>query len=239
MPRYDTLSRYIINEGEISKVKLFVDAGADIQLEDGALSDHDKYMDHGRTPLAKALDNLNWTVAQYLLDNGASITFGMEIGRHNSVLHLLVLRAFREAANKITSSMETLLLIIRRLMDHPTSRQMDLINNQNHEGVSPLEMAIKLGLPEVVEILVARRFYPERIAILGSTLFDRITDPHDVGYLFCIEGENLVLDLDMNITKPAMSFSDYRRRLEKIKDRFQYRQPSHGRYVEIDIEEVE
>ena len=232
------LSRYIMIEGEISKVKLLVDAGADIQLEDGALSDRWRYVD-GRTPLANALDKLNWAVAQYLLDKGASIIFGVKIGRRNSVLHLLVLRAFREAANKITSSMETLLLIIRRILDHPTGRQMDLINNQNHEGVSPLEMAIKLGLPEVVDILAAESFFPEHMTMLGSTLFDRVTDIHNVGNLFCVEGENLLMHVDMDITEPSMSFSDYRRRLEKIKDRFQYRPPSHGRYVEIDIEEVD
>jgi hypothetical protein len=135
--------------------------------------------------------------------------------------------------------METLLLIIRRILDHPIGRQMDLINNQNHEGVSPIEMAIKLGLPEVVEILAARSFFPENITILGSTLVDRVTDIHNVGNLFCVEGENLVMHVDMDITEPSMSFSDYCRRLEKIEDRFQYRPPSHGRYVDFDIEEVD
>lgn len=117
------------------------------------------------TALAYSLVNLEWPVARYLLDNNATYKIGINGDHQHTVLHLVIRHTLRIQGEKDVAAMVALLNILEKLLEHPVSMETNLINIKDHNGISPLRMAIDFMLPDVVKRLLNPKYGMDRAIV--------------------------------------------------------------------------
>ncbi|KAK3365329.1 hypothetical protein B0T24DRAFT_683946 [Lasiosphaeria ovina] len=202
----------------LAAVKVLVQAGANVRCEGRIVEDQDDLDGRpraGETALAYAIGAFNWEIAEYLLEKGASLEYGVACGRRQTVLHLLVNETFIGVANNRTGYMEKALFLASKLLTHDRGR--DLANEPNYQDITPCDLAMVLGLPLLLEAFI--RIAPRGVGAvaleLGPIICDQTTSIGKVPRMFQVDGEDIVLSF--GDVQGRVSFVDYKKRLESVK----------------------
>ncbi|KAF4494291.1 kinase [Fusarium agapanthi] len=110
-----------------------------------------------QTALSHSLYAMNWGIANYLLNCGASVECGVHSGHHKTVLHILIFKASQTDWDTSQGKTEMFMRILGDLVSHPKAKEQDLIHRVDYKGTDALGHATYLGLPHVVRILLDRR----------------------------------------------------------------------------------
>lgn len=201
-----------IKDEVYSKVQILVQAGADLDVETPHSKQPKNGVDCCLTALAHSLDNLEWGVAKYLLERGATIEFGVSTGHRHTVLHLLVYKAFRTHPIYGQGETETLIVMTRNLLAHPIAKEKDLINILNYDGVSALKMAVFFGLSHIVQIFLERRHGISKQIVADVSSMVRNLTPENAPPFVVADGVEPPKNPGGNSRRYA--FSDYKRRMD-------------------------
>ncbi|KAK4217581.1 ankyrin repeat-containing domain protein [Rhypophila decipiens] len=171
-PQYDSLVEHQ------EKVKAVIEAGCDIDAEDGLGSDsYHRRSTFGkrpgdemaccRTALAYALDDLHWATGQYLIERGAKLDFGVQSGHRQTVLHLLVYKVCRlrikvrdNGDAEQRNEADSVEWAIKDLLVHPIVIKKGLLNMRNYQGLTALDVAKSCRVGSVMRILCDERYAP-------------------------------------------------------------------------------
>ncbi|KAF5970644.1 protein kinase-like (PK-like) [Fusarium bulbicola] len=110
-----------------------------------------------QTALSHSLYTMNWGIANYLLNCGASVECGVHSGHHKTVLHILIFKASQTDWDTSQGKTEMFMRILGDLVSHPKAKEQDLIHRVDDKGRDALGHATYFGLPHVVRILLDRR----------------------------------------------------------------------------------
>ncbi|KAM0372849.1 hypothetical protein ACHAPY_009454 [Fusarium culmorum] len=141
-----------------AKVQALVQAGSQLNTEQACARTIPKEKWRCcRTALSHSLYAMNWGIANYLLNCGASVECGVHSGHHKTVLHVLIFKAFRADWDTSQGKTEMLMRILGDLVSHPKAKEQDLIHRVDYNGRDALGHATYFGLPHVVRILLDKR----------------------------------------------------------------------------------
>ena len=187
-------------EGFVERVGILLDYGVNPNIE----SLHD---DHAtvmysccRTALSDALNRLHWDVAEILLDRGCSTSTGISGGHRHTVCHLMIWRSYLNQELPPEDANDKVQSIFHKLLDHPIVRSLNLVNEPDFRGNTPLQLAIHLGVPHCVNILLDH----------GCSLETATGDEHVMSLLdrLFLHPPLFVYDENVN-SKPIESHADY------------------------------
>ncbi|KAL5093848.1 hypothetical protein Trisim1_009325 [Trichoderma cf. simile WF8] len=170
---------YGIKEDLMAKVKLLIDIPRDDLDIESFHTGRDG--DCCCTALAYSLISLEWDIAELLLDRDVSLDLGIKGGHRQSVLHLLIHHASRILSRKQNVEWGVLLGVLDKLLRYLASKGRNIVNTIDHNGNTPLRLAINYGLPSIVKKLLWRDYgiFKETVqgeyALLQQSL---LTTPH-------------------------------------------------------------
>ncbi|RSL51976.1 hypothetical protein CEP53_008253 [Fusarium sp. AF-6] len=192
-----------------------VEAGSNINAEvaDGKL-DQEEWKCCW-TPLACSLYYLNWDIAEYLLDNGASLEYGSSSGYLSTVLHLLIFKALRFCPGFQQKEYLKLIDIIESLLSRQEVRETELINKVNYQGIDALCLSVMFGLVHIVIILMDERHGLGRDSIQGvvsllPSLLMPVMAPKFVAF------DEAEKDMIKSRNLPCYMISEYAEQLQEI-----------------------
>lgn len=158
-------------------VLALVGLGADLNVETNHRPEWGE-MTCCHTPLAHAISDGVWEIAELFLDREASTEIGLSGGHRSTILHLLVERASHTVAYGYPRKLLELRLLLQNVLDHPIVQQRQLLEVEDYNGITPLGLAIQLGVPNYVEIFLgwgARAVFPAK----GTSLPEFVTSLHE------------------------------------------------------------
>ena len=200
----------ISNHESSESLRILLSKGAILNIE----SDHRDggHMECCHTPVASFLARHSWKFAELLLDRGCSMIFGVSGGHEQTLAHLIIFGGFIDATHPNKNDRESL---FESVLDHPKVRQSNIVNHENYQGYSPLEMAIELGLPRYAKILLEHGCnYRLPVSRNISTFVD-----HKLQYPppFVVHERIVAERNNETAKKPLMSHSQYRDSLTAIR----------------------
>ncbi|RSL60765.1 hypothetical protein CEP54_006574 [Fusarium duplospermum] len=198
-----------------AKVQALVEAGSNINAEVTAAKGDPDQWKCCWTPLACSLYYLNWGVAEYLLDNGASLEYGSSSGDLSTVLHLLIFKALHFCPGFQQKEYSTLVDIIESLLSRQEARDFGLINKINYQGIDALRLSVMFGLVDIVSILMEKRHGLGRdsikqVASLMPSLLMPVMAPKFVAF------DEAERDMIKSRNLPCYMISQYEKKLQKI-----------------------
>ncbi|KAF9775137.1 hypothetical protein IL306_006786, partial [Fusarium sp. DS 682] len=142
-----------------AKVQALVQAGSELDMEEACARTAPDEGDWRccQTALSHSLYAMEWGIANYLLNCGASVECGVHSGHRKTVLHVLIFKASQTDWDTSQGKTEMFMRIIGDLLSHPKAKEQDLIHRVDHKGMDALGHATYFGLPHVVRILLDRR----------------------------------------------------------------------------------
>ncbi|RMJ16660.1 hypothetical protein CDV36_003651 [Fusarium kuroshium] len=198
-----------------AKVQALIEAGSNINVEvaDGKL-DQEEWKCCW-TPLACSLYYLNWDIAEYLLDKGASLEYGSSSGYLSTVLHLLIFKALRFCPGFQQKEYFKLVDIIESLLSYQEARETGLINKVNYQGIDALRLSVMFGLVHIVMILMDERHGLGRDSIQGvvslmPSLLMPVMAPKFVAF------DEAERDMIKSRNLPCYMISEYAEHLQEI-----------------------
>ncbi|KAI1417916.1 hypothetical protein F5Y13DRAFT_199041 [Hypoxylon sp. FL1857] len=205
--------------------KMMVESGADLYTEDGETISAEiekdrraklRYMNSGRTALAWAVYSLDWKIIQYLLDHQAPLDFGTAHKQRQSVLHLLLYRAFGIASKNTPGELEKSMFIARNLLSHRAVIKADLINRSNYDEWTPFSMAIVLGLPFLLDTFIKHQGgIPDEVQSWGLQFCRKFASRGELPPMVEIKDNEVFLwgDIYRSFTLP---FREYKEGIAKV-----------------------
>ncbi|KAK3995168.1 hypothetical protein QBC44DRAFT_356573 [Cladorrhinum sp. PSN332] len=202
--------------GSLAAVKVLVQAGASVRAERRMMKHDQQDNGGGETALACAIVIFNWEIAEYLLEKGGVLEYGVMCGGRQTVLHLLVLETFLGMTNNTPGCIEQALFIARKLLAYDPER--DLANEPDFHNLTPCELAIFLGLPVLLDAFVrgAPRGISSSALELGLAICADVTSIDKAPGMFEVDGEELVFVLPGMQGECRLLFRDYKKRLDGI-----------------------
>ncbi|RSM04492.1 hypothetical protein CEP52_006847 [Fusarium oligoseptatum] len=199
-----------------AKVQALTEVGSNINSE----LDDDEDQEPWRccwTPLACSLYYLNWGIAEYLLDNGASLEYGFSSGHLNTILHLLIFKAFYSGPWLLHQEYSQLLYIFESLLNRQEVGESGLVNKVNHQDINVLRLSVMFGLVDIVRILLGKRYglrkdsIREVSSMIPSLLMPAMA-PRFVAF------DEAVRDSIKSRKLPCYMFSEYEESLRNIRE---------------------
>ncbi|KAK4223974.1 hypothetical protein QBC38DRAFT_424358 [Podospora fimiseda] len=196
----------------LDAIKVLVEAGANVRAE--------REMGFGETALAYAVLHSKWEIIEYLLQNGATLEFGVTCGRPQTVLHRLVVGTFGCMADNIPGFLGMSISYARKLIAYDLKR--DLANEPDYDGLTPCHAAILLGLPELLDAMVSQSPHGMSLsaAQFGLEICASTTSIENAPKEFQVDGDMLVLYVpdQSGPRKCRWPFVNYKKSLERIRE---------------------
>ncbi len=189
-------------------VRFLLDHGADPDIE----TDH-KGVEQSccQTAVAEALRAGSWKIAKMLLDRGCSTNVGVLGGHRRTLSHFIIINAYKPQPG-YDREMESLFELC---LHHPIAQNRNLVNDPDYQGYSPVAIAVFLGVPHCVKVLLEHRCNLELPE--GKNIFHLLDHCLKHPPSFVVDDKYVKHNQTRKFGSPLRSNSSYRDALMMIK----------------------